>query len=628
MKLLSKILTITTSALLAAGFLVAAPTAIPTSASAEAIISQLGIDIDGEAAGDQSGYSVSLSNDGTRVAIGAPQNDGAGAAKAGAGQVRVYEWDDVASSWFQAGADIFGESAGDRFGWSVSLSSDGSRIAIGAPGYDYFGETAGHVKVYEWNDVTSGWDKLGNDIVGEAAADFSGFSVSLSGDGSSVAIGAINNGGYAGHVRVYKLGGATWTRVGLDIDGKVAFERSGRSVSLSENGSIVAIGAPDSDVNGVYAGNVRVYKWNDVTSGWLQVGGDIDGEAAYDRFGWSVSLISDGSRIAIGAPRLPPADMTDFGGHVRVYEWNDVTSGWLQVGADINGEAANDHSGFSVSLSGGGTRVAIGTHNFYLGMTGHVRVYEWNDVTSGWLQVGADIDGEAVDNSYGFSVSLSSDGTRVAIGAPGYDSASKTDVGSVSLFSIPTPSPAPAPYTGPLLQDFSSRTLDVCTPKSITITGIRLLGATASVQGKPVTVLENTDTKLVLAVPAGLTPGNNVDLVINSSSGTLTHQDAFDIPADTCAAVLSKGRWTQLQSDGTTVKIYAKDPIGDGKIQFFVDGEEIAWVNAIDEADPKLSFASSYPYLVRSVELKPGKNRFEIKLDGVRVWRATYVPKG
>ena len=187
---------------------------------------------------------------------------------------------------------------------------------------------------------------------------------------------------------------------------------------------------------------------------------------------------------------------------------------------------------------------------------------------------------------------------------------------------------APAPYTGPLLQDFSSRTLDVCTPKSITITGIRLLGATASVQGKSVTVLENTDTKLVLAFPAGLTPGQDVDLVINSSSGTLTHQDAFDIPADTCVAVLSKGRWTQLQSDGKTVKIYAKDPIGDGKIQFFVDGKEIAWVNAADEADPKLSYASSNPYLVRSVELKPGKNRFEIKLDGVRVWRATYVPKG
>jgi hypothetical protein len=74
--------------------------------------------------------------------------------------------------------------------------------------------------------------------------------------------------------------------------------------------------------------------------------------------------------------------------------------------------------------------------------------------------------------------------------------------------------------------------------------------------------------------------------------------------------------------------MYAKDPIGDGKIQFFVDGKEIAWINAVDEADPKLRFAKNFGYLVRSVELNEGKNRFEIRLDGVRVWRATYVPRG
>ena len=195
------------------------------------------------------------------------------------------------------------------------------------------------------------------------------------------------------------------------------------------------------------------------------------------------------------------------------------------------------------------------------------------------------------------------------------------------IITPPTIGGSSVPYTGPLLQDFSSRTLDPCTPKSITITGARLSGVTASIQGKSVTVLENTDTKLVLAFPAGLTPGSGVDLDVNSSSGKLTFQDAFDIPATTCSLELSKGRWTQLQSDGKTVKMYAKDPVGDGKIQFFVDGKEIAWINAVDLTDPKLSFASSNPYLVRSVTLNPGKNRFEIKLDGVRVWRATYVPK-
>jgi len=59
---------------------------------------KVGDDIDGEAANDQSGYSVSLSSDGTRVAIGAPFNDGNGS---NSGHVRVYEYSGTA--WAQLG---------------------------------------------------------------------------------------------------------------------------------------------------------------------------------------------------------------------------------------------------------------------------------------------------------------------------------------------------------------------------------------------------------------------------------------------------------------------------------------------------------------------------------------------
>ena len=69
---------------------------------------QLGSDINGEAAGDYSGISVSLSSDGTIVAIGATYNDGNGS---NSGHVRVYEYS--GSSWSQLGADIDGEAAGD-----------------------------------------------------------------------------------------------------------------------------------------------------------------------------------------------------------------------------------------------------------------------------------------------------------------------------------------------------------------------------------------------------------------------------------------------------------------------------------------------------------------------------------
>ena len=110
----------------------------------------LGADIDGKAADDQSGYSVSLSSDGTRVAIGAYLNDGNGDAS---GHVRVYDWNGTA--WTQLGTDIDGEAASDLSGRSVSLSSDGTRVAIGAPWNGSNGSNSGHVRVYHFASVYS-----------------------------------------------------------------------------------------------------------------------------------------------------------------------------------------------------------------------------------------------------------------------------------------------------------------------------------------------------------------------------------------------------------------------------------------------------------------------------------------
>ena len=105
---------------------------------------QLGAVIDGEAARDHFGESVSLSADGDRVAIGARSNDDNGPS---AGHVRVYTWSGTA--WVQLGADIDGEAAANASGHSVSMSADGSRVAIGAPYNDDNGSRAGHVRVYQ-----------------------------------------------------------------------------------------------------------------------------------------------------------------------------------------------------------------------------------------------------------------------------------------------------------------------------------------------------------------------------------------------------------------------------------------------------------------------------------------------
>ncbi len=369
---------------------------------------QLGLDIDGEAVSNFSGSSVSLSSDGSRVAIGAPGPDGF------AGHVRVYDYS--SGSWIQMGGDIDGEAAGDFSGVSVSLSSDGSRVAIGANRNDGSGSNAGHVRVYEYS--SGSWIQVGLDIDGEAAGDGSG-EVSLSSDGSRVAIGADgNDGAYtgAGHVRVYEYSSvsSSWIQMGGDIDGEAAYDFSGASVSLSSDGSRVAIGAYRN--NGI-TGHVRIYEYSSVSSSWIQMGGDIDGEAAYDFSGASVSLSSNGSRVAIGANGNDGSGSN--AGHVRVYEYSSVSSSWIQMGGDIDGEATNDASGRSVSLSSNGGRVAIGAiRNDDSGSdAGHVRLYEYSSVSSSWIQMGGDIDGEATGDESGNSVSLSSDGSRVAIGA-------------------------------------------------------------------------------------------------------------------------------------------------------------------------------------------------------------------
>ena len=404
------------------------------------VVTQLGSDIDGEAANDQSGRSVSLSSDGLTVAIGAYFNDGtsSGNGNDNRGHVRIYNYN--GSAWVQVGADIDGEATGDYSGKQLSLSSNGRRVAIAGHENDGNGTNSGHVRIYDYNG--SAWVQVGADIDGEAENNYSGSSVSLSSDGSRVAIGAVSNDGASGngndnrgHVRIYDYNGSAWVQVGADIDGEAASDQSGHSVSLSSDGSRVAIGARYNDGNGSDSGHVRVYDYNG--SAWVQVGADINGEAADDQSGYSVSLSSDGTSVAIGA--MNNDGNGSDSGHVRVYDYNG--SAWVQVGGDIDGEAANDYSGGAVSLSSDGSRVVIGAYwndggsNSSSDNRGHVRIYDYNG--SAWVKAGADIDGEAPDDrSGGYSVSLSSDGTRIAVGATQNDGGG-TNSGHVRVYSLP-----------------------------------------------------------------------------------------------------------------------------------------------------------------------------------------------
>ena len=356
------------------------------------------------------------------------------------------------SIWRQLGLDIDGKTNGDNSGFSVSLSTDGLTVAIGSPyndGKDGKTWDIGLVRVYTLSG--SLWIQVGQDIYGEKLLDNSGFSVSLSGDGKTVAIGAPGNDGKngifsvdSGHVRVYTLSGSSWVQVGGDIDGEKLLDNSSYSVSLSFDGKTVAIGSRYNDgKNGIDSGHVRVYKL--LGNLWVQLGGDIDGEKALDNSGFSVSLSGDGKTVAIGAPGNDGNNgiFSLDSGHVRVYTLSGTNS-WIQVGGDINGNRILDKSGFSVSLSLDGKTVAVGApyndgDDCKTWDSGLVKVYILSGTS--WIQLGQEIYGTEVWSKSGFSVMLSSDGKTVAIGAPYNDDKDDKDdslkkTGEVRVYTL------------------------------------------------------------------------------------------------------------------------------------------------------------------------------------------------
>lgn len=338
---------------------------------------RLGDDILGEGGADWFGFSVSLSASGTIVAAGATQYDTEGNPP---GYVRFLAWD--GSNWNQLGSTVIGEAPGEEFGHKVSLSANGTIAAVTGHGGN---NGSGYVSVLAWNG--SDWTKLGRDISGSAAYDYFGSWVSLSADGTIVAIGAsgwsIDGEGY---VRVLAWDGESWNPLGNDMVGEVVGEEIGTTVSLSADGSIVAVSGSQY---------VRTFAWDGLN--WNPLGDKLYGDSSGST---SVALSADGRVVAMGVSRWvyeggnPP-------GYVQVFEWNG--SKWSQLGSDLTGRGTGDTFGSVLSLSANGRILAVGTNS------GYVSVYGWTG--EDWTQIG-----DAVEGVGGWTVFLSADGAIFATG--------------------------------------------------------------------------------------------------------------------------------------------------------------------------------------------------------------------
>lgn len=365
------------------------------------------MDLDGENANDNSGFSVSLSASGNRVAIGEYGFNSE------AGRVRIFDYDNGSQTWSLVGDQTaligaFVGGVGDRFGSSVSISADGSRVAIGAPD-----NGNGYVKVF---DLVGGvWSIVDVTISGTDVGDKAGLSVSLSDDGSRVAVGAPSHDSNKGQVRVFALESGSWTLVDAAIESVNSGDRLGCSVSLNADGSKIAMGARGFDVGAdLNTGQVRVYELipNDPNTGvWTIVDAFIEGVNAGDLAGFSVSLNDSGSKVAIGEIGF------GVGGRVRVLDSSSGT--WTLDGASIDG-AAGDDFGSSVALSSSGSKLIIGSITTD-SARGTARIYKFNGAS--WEQIAQNLDGNTAGDEYGAAVSISADGCRVAIGGFLNDSA-------------------------------------------------------------------------------------------------------------------------------------------------------------------------------------------------------------
>ena len=349
----------------------------------------------------QFGYSVSLSSDGNTMAVGSPYDSSASSS----GAVRIYS--KIGTTWSKTPqAFLSNGQSFSSFGNSVSLSSDGNTLAVGS--YTEPPLYTGAVRIYvrtgtSWS-TTPQVELSSNELY---LSGHFGSSVSLSSDGNTLAVGSFGENSNAGAVRIYSKSGSTWStipQIKLITDNTSG--RFGNSVSLSSDGNTLAVGSYIENSN---AGAVRIFvktgtSWSSTPHVLLEPNNDGSCE-----FGNSVSLSSDGNTLAVGLNRK-----SSNAGAVRIFV-KTGTSWTTTPPVSLSSNESNGRFGYSVSLSSNGNTLAVGSY-IENSNKGAVRIYvrtgtSWS--TTPYVSLSSNVS----SGQFGHSVSLSSDGNTIAVGS-------------------------------------------------------------------------------------------------------------------------------------------------------------------------------------------------------------------
>ncbi len=353
------------------------------------------------------------------------------------------------TNWKQIGEDIQSTAPGDYSGMATAMNSDGSVIAVGSPYNDDNGIGAGHVRVFQNQDDQ--WIPLGKNIEGLRPYEHFGSTIAMSANGNIIAVGATHsnaNGDNSGQVRVFEYRDNDWVQLGQHLNGANAYDEFGYYISLSDDGKILAIGAPHNEPAGEINSSITIYTLNDKNT-WEILGNPIQGTVRTPyimghqihhegQIGKAFELSDDGSSLIVSS---------DYSqGNVIVYTWIDGR--WQRKGNSIN----YDHRGYNlpantVAINEGGSSIAIGYANTQVSkyaneskrgnilLNGHVQVFTLN-ANNEWKQVGNTIYGMDLDH-FAYKVKLSQSGNRLAVTSNGSDlDGGAKDYNFVSIFEL------------------------------------------------------------------------------------------------------------------------------------------------------------------------------------------------
>ncbi|WP_052671829.1 FG-GAP repeat protein [Photobacterium leiognathi] len=370
--------------------------------------------------GDNFGISIALSSDGNTLVVGAHREDSDGSGVNSSEQANnnandsgaVYLFRYSGTSWTQqVYIKASNSDAGDLFGASVALSSDGNTLAVGAvqessngTGVDSGAQAnndedfSGAVYLFRYSGTT--WTQQAYIKASNAEYfDYFGASVALSSDGNTLAVGALfessdgagvnsgaqaNNNAYnSGAVYLFRYSGTTWAQQAYikasNSDDEDIF---GISVSLSSDGNTLAVGALNEDSDGAGVNSGAQANNNADSSGAVYLfrySGAIWAQQAYikasnpeldDNFGSKVVLSSDGNTLAVGASGEDSGGVgvnsgeqannnVNNSGATYLFHYNETT--WAQQ-AYIKAPQPDvfDKFGSSVALSSDGNTLAVG----------------------------------------------------------------------------------------------------------------------------------------------------------------------------------------------------------------------------------------------------------------------------